>query len=246
MNTNNSHSLSELQAILGIKFKNETILKEALIHRSFSNALTSKDKTNNERLEFLGDAVLELAVTKMLFNKFPSLPEGKLTSYRSSLVRTQSLADEALKLNLGKYILMNSGEERTGGRNRPYILANTFEAIIGAIYLDSGLDAAETFIHKNVFLKIDGIVKTHADEDPKSKLQEISQEKFKITPKYELIKAIGPDHNKKFWMAAYIGNAIVGEGEGESKQTAEQGAADQALKNWNKIRALIRKTNDVK
>lgn len=246
MNTNNSQSLKELQDILGVKFKNVLLLREALIHRSFSNNLSSKDKTNNERLEFLGDAVLELAVTKMLFNKFPNSSEGKLTSYRSSLVRTQSLADEAQKLNLGKFILMNSGEERTGGRSRPYILANTFEAVIGAIYLDLGFEAAEDFIHKNVFLKIDEIVKNHADEDPKSKLQEIAQEKFKITPKYELVKAIGPDHNKKFWMAAYIGDVIVGEGEGESKQSAEQAAADLALKNWSKITAILQKSNDLK
>lgn len=231
-------NLVVIQKKLGYKFKNIDIFIEALTHRSFRN--TKGVSSNNERLEFLGDAVLELSVTEMLFFKFPNLPEGKLTSYRSSLVKTQSLADESNRLGVGKFIFMNIGEEKTGGRSRPYILANTLEAIIGAIYLDSDYISVKDFIEKNIFYKIDSIIKTNADEDPKSKLQEIAQEEFKITPKYSMVKEFGPDHKKQFWMAAFLNDIKISEGSGISKQVAEQDAAKKALEEWETIKKLIK------
>lgn len=230
-------SLESIQKKISYIFKKPEILIEALTHRSYRS---TKNNTNNERLEFLGDAVLELCVTEMLFFKFPNLPEGKLTSYRSSLVKTQSLADESSKLGIGEFIFMNSGEEKTGGRTRPYILANTLEALIGAIYLDSNYLTVKDFIEKNIFYKIDSIIQTNADEDPKSKLQEIAQEKFKITPKYSMIRESGPDHKKKFWMAAFLNDLKISEGVGVSKQIAEQDAAKKALEDWKSIEKLVK------
>lgn len=234
-------NLENIQKKISYKFKKLEILIEALTHRSYRG---SRKITNNERLEFLGDAVLELCVTEMLFFKFPNLPEGKLTSYRSSLVKTQSLADESSKLGIGDFIFMNAGEEKTGGRTRPYILANTLEALIGAIYLDSNYATVKDFIKTNIFYKIDSIIETNADEDPKSKLQEIAQEEFKITPRYSMIKASGPDHKKKFWMAAFLNDTKISEGVGASKQIAEQNAARKALKDWKRIEKLLKNRDD--
>lgn len=203
-------------------FKNVKTLEEAFTHRSFS-------RENNERLEFLGDAVLELAITEFLYADFPERTEGELTSFRAAIVRTESLADEAVKLNLGDYIQMSKGEEATGGRTRQYILADVFEAVIGAIYLDQGYETAKEFIKKFVYYKIQEIVENRMDIDAKSKLQELSQEKFKQTPFYKVVTEEGPDHDKTFTVVAVIGDTEYGAGTGKSKQIAEQDAAKNTL-----------------
>lgn len=225
---------NELEKKIGHKFNDRELFKESLIHRSYRNDVLKRDKiVNNERLEFLGDAVLELVVTQYLFESYPKYPEGDLTSFRAALVRTESLAEEALRLGIGEFIYMSNGEEATGGRERPYILANTVEAIIGAIYLDSDYDAAKQFIINEICYKITDIVENRTDIDAKSKLQEKAQEELKITPKYKMISSKGPDHNKTFTMGLVLGEHVIAKAEGDSKQKAEQNAAAKALEDWD-------------
>jgi ribonuclease-3 len=213
----------------------EELLKEALTHRSFINEAKNSALKHNERLEFIGDAVLELVVTEFLFLKYPEYPEGLLTSFRAALVKTESLAEESKRLEVGKFIIMSKGEENTGGRDRTYILANTFEAIIGAIYLSTGYEDAKSFIIENVCYKTEEIVKSREDIDSKTKLQELSQEVARLTPIYELKSENGPDHNKTFEMTVLIGEHEFGTGTGKSKQEAQQSAATNALKEWNNL-----------
>lgn len=231
-----NNTLEELENNLDIKFINTELLKHALIHRSFLNENHTEDLGNNERLEFLGDAVLELITTEYLYLKYPDRAEGELTSFRSAIVKTSSLGETAQQLGIGKFIFMSKGEEVTGGRERLYILANTFEAILGAIYLDQGYDKAKWFVTKKLLPKMDDIIKNRLDIDPKSKLQELSQEVLNYTPIYELISSEGPDHNKNFNMAVKIREKVFGEGRGKSKQEAEQNAAQEALDNWEDLR----------
>lgn len=233
MSTNKD--LSILEGSLGINFNNSDLLKTALTHRSYLNENFGNDLSNNERLEFLGDAVLELITTEYLFLNYPDRAEGELTSFRSALVKTSSLGETALELGLGDHILMSKGEEVTGGRKRPYILANTFEAVLGAIYLDQGYGIAKKFVITKLLPKIDAIIKDRLDIDPKSKLQELSQEVLNFTPIYELLTAEGPDHDKSFSMAVKILDRKFGEGKGKSKQEAEQNAAQNALDNWKEL-----------
>ncbi len=216
---------------LNIEFKDHNLLQEALIHRSVLNELKGEGKQSNERLEFLGDAVLELIATEYLFDKYPTRPEGDLTSFRAAVVRTESLAEAALKLDYSQYLYMSKGEEATGGRTRPYILANSFEAVLGAIYLDQGYEIAREFVIKHLLYKLPNIINNRLDIDNKSKLQEISQELLRQTPKYEVIEEKGPDHDKEFKVQVLIGERIYGEGQGKSKQEAEQNAAEDALAN---------------
>ncbi|MEI6462214.1 MAG: ribonuclease III [bacterium] len=220
----------ELEKILGVKFNDAVLLKSALIHRSFLNEVKNTEFENNERLEFLGDAVLELLTSDFLFKKLPGRPEGDLTSFRAALVKTESLSEISTRLGVGKYIYMSRGEETTGGRSRTYVLANTFEAILGSIYLDSGLDVVEKFLKRELYGKLDAIVASRSDIDPKSRLQEIAQLTFKSTPYYELINEEGPDHSKIFTMCIKIQDKVYGSGKGKSKQDAEQNAALEALK----------------
>ncbi|BCX13870.1 MAG: ribonuclease 3 [Candidatus Dojkabacteria bacterium] len=219
---------------LEINPKTEDLFHTALVHKSIINEANNNFESN-ERLEFLGDAVLELVTTEFLYLNYPSYPEGDLTSFRAALVKTESLAEEAKRLGIGKFIYMSNGEEATGGRERPYILANTLEAVIGALYLDQGYKACQTFIIKNICYKIEKIINKRLDIDSKSKLQELSQEVTKITPTYELVSASGPDHNKVFEMAVKIGDYIFATGKGKSKQEAEQDAATKALNNWDDL-----------
>ncbi len=216
----------ELDALLKTidiaQFKNHRLLEEALTHRSFS-------KRHNERLEFLGDAVLELVITELLFRDFSSRTEGELTSFRAAIVRTESLAEEATKLNLGAYIRMSKGEEATGGRQRQYILADVFESLVGAIHLDQGYEQAKHFIIKHLYYKINQIVENRTDIDSKSKLQEYAQEHYKETPFYKVVKEDGPDHDKIFTVVVMIGTKEYETGTGKSKQLAEQDAAGRTL-----------------
>ncbi|MEI7578754.1 MAG: ribonuclease III [bacterium] len=228
-------SSNELVTKINLNFHNESLLQEALTHRSFINENKDVQTHHNERLEFLGDAVLELLVTDYLFAVYPERPEGELTSFRSATVKTESLAETALGLDLGEYLFMSKGEETSGGRTRPYILANAFEALIGAIYLDQGLPAVKQFLEQFLFSKIRNIVTNRLDIDSKSKLQEIAQDKVSFTPIYELISETGPDHEKIFEMAVKIGKNFFGKGKGHNKQEAEQNAAEQALESWENL-----------
>jgi len=226
--------LHKLEETLGIKFNEIGLLERALTHRSFLNEARNVELQSNERLEFLGDAVLELITSEYLFNKYTDRPEGELTSFRAAVVRTESLAETSLKLMYSDYLYLSKGEEATGGRKRPYILANTYEAVLGAIYLDQGYETAKDFVTKTLLYKLEKIVEQRLDIDNKSKLQEYAQDSVKETPRYEVIKETGPDHDKEFTVAVIIRGKELGTGVGKSKQEAEQKAAQDALKNWPK------------
>jgi ribonuclease-3 len=218
-----------LETKLGLSFKSLDLLIEALTHRSYLNEHREYTGSHNERLEFLGDAVLELAATDFLFKKFPTKPEGELTSYRAALVNTVSLAESAQALGINDYLLLSKGESKDTGRARDVILADAFEAIIGAIYLDSGFASAESFIAKNLYSKIDDVIANRSYQDAKSRFQEIAQEKRGVTPNYETLSEIGPDHDKRFTVGVFIGSEEIARGVGQSKQEAEQSAAQAGL-----------------
>lgn len=222
----------DFEKVIEVTFENKDLLYTALTHRSYLNEKNDQSINHNERIEFLGDAVLELIISDYLFNAYPERAEGDLTSFRAATVKTESLAETALQYQYGNYIFMSKGEEQTGGRERPYILANTFEAVLGAVYLDKGFKHAQDFVNRTLVGKIESIVENRLDIDAKSKLQEIAQEELKETPAYELVKAEGPDHDRIFTMKVIIGSKDFGEGSGASKQEAEQAAADFALENW--------------
>lgn len=214
---------------INIVFRDKSILKQAFVHRSYINENKSSGLEHNERLEFLGDAVLELVVTDYLYNKYTTKPEGELTAYRSSLVNSTTLADAATKLDMNKFLLLSKGETKDTGRARQYILANTFESVIGAIYIDQGYDTAKKFISETIFDLIEDIIKQGTWIDAKSSFQEKAQEEVGITPAYKTIKETGPDHNKQFTVGLYLETKLVAEGVGKSKQEAEQDAARKAL-----------------
>ncbi len=214
---------------LGLSFKNLDLLVEALTHRSYLNEHREYAGSHNERLEFLGDAVLELAVTNFLFKKFPAKPEGELTAYRAALVNTVSLAESSQALGVNDFLLLSKGESKDTGRARDVILADAFEAIIGAAYLDQGYDAAEAFIARNLYTKIDDVIAKRSYQDAKSRFQELAQEKRGTTPSYETLSEVGPDHDKRFTVGVFIGRDEIARGEGKSKQEAEQSAAQAGL-----------------
>jgi ribonuclease-3 len=214
---------------LGLTFNDPALLEEALTHRSYLNE-NPEAKTHNERLEFLGDAVLELASTDFLFRKYPQMQEGMLTSYRAALVNTGSLAAAAKTLGLGGIIRLSKGEARDAGRARENILADAFEAIIGALYLDQGYAAAEAFAAEHLFGTLESVIAAGGYQDAKSRFQERVQEKRGVTPSYRIVAEEGPDHARTFTVGAYIGQKKVAEGKGKSKQEAEQAAAGNALK----------------
>lgn len=219
---------------IGVTFKNLDLLREAFTHRSYLNEHRGLKTGHNERLEFLGDAVLELVITEYLFSKFPNEPEGKLTAYRSALVNTNSIADAAVRWKMNDFLLLSKGEAKDTGRARQYILANTFEAVIGAVYLDQQYEVAKDFIGRSLFGEIDKIVQHRLWQDPKSRFQEEAQERVGITPNYVVVKESGPDHDKRFEIGLYVGSDLVATGEGRSKQEAEQAAAEAGLakKSW--------------
>ena len=225
--------LAELEKILQVSFSDKELLRTALTHRSWVNENREKRKTHNERLEFLGDAVLELVVTEFLFNRFKDKPEGVLTSYRSALVNTQSLAYVAKKLGINDFLYLSKGESKDK-RARDGILADALEAIIGAIYIQRGYEKAKKFILDNIASRIDYIISKKLYLDPKSALQEIAQEKIKVTPTYKIIKEEGPDHDKTFTVQVIFGDTPITTGVGRNKQEAERDAARNALeiKKW--------------
>lgn len=212
-----------------LEFKNQKLLENAFVHRSYLNENPSFKLGSNERLEFLGDAVLEFLTSEHLYQKFPQEPEGTLTAYRSALVKTESLAATAKTLKFGERLKLSRGEDDSGGRESEHILANTFEAFLGALYLDQGTEKCRQFLKKVLFPKIEKIIKSGAYKDYKSLFQEIAQEKIGITPTYEVVDEWGPDHDKVFKVAVAIGSERKGVGEGSSKQRAEVEAARDAL-----------------
>lgn len=223
--------LSKLEALLGVEFQNKELLLSAITHRSYLNEHREATQEHNERLEFLGDAILELAVTDYLFNKYPNKPEGELTAVRAALVNTNSLSESSDKLGLNEYLLMSKGEAKDTGRARQYILANAFEAVIGAIYMDKGYEAAESFIAGQLYQKTDRIVEKRLWQDPKSRFQELAQENVSVTPTYEMLSQVGPDHDRVFTVGVFLKSEKVSEGQGRSKQEAEQAAAEKAIEN---------------
>ena len=222
--------LDNLEKKIGIKFSNENLLREALTHRSYINENPSWEVPHNERLEFLGDAVLELAVTKNLFDEYPDCSEGELTNIRAALVNYQMLSKIAKDINLDEAIFLSKGSSKETDRAKDAILANAFEAVVGAIYLDKGYDTAVSFIKTNVLKMLPEIMEKKLYKDPKSLLQEIIQEKAKLTPSYRVINESGPDHNKIFEVGVYFDGNLSGTGKGFSKQEAEVEAAKDALK----------------
>lgn len=227
-------SFSGFESKIGHTFKNPSLLETAFTHRSYLNENRAPGREHNERLEFLGDAVLELVVTDFLFAKYPDKPEGELTAIRAALVNTVSISDAATKLGMNDYLLLSRGEARDTGRARGIILANAFEAVIGALYLDAGYDTAHAFIADNLFHKTDEVVAKRLWQDPKSRFQEMAQEKHGLTPSYQLLHHTGPDHARTFTVGAFIGAERIATGEGKSKQEAEQMAAEKAIaaKGW--------------
>lgn len=211
------------------QFKDQLLLETALTHRSALNEHISQANESNERLEFLGDAVLELATTRFLYNRFPDEPEGTLTAYRSALVKTTTLAEVAQDLELGQKLYMSKGEESTGGRSNPSLLADTFEALVGALYLDQGYLVAAEFLEKHVFIKFDEIKEQGLFRDAKSQLQEVVQARGHQAPTYEVVAENGPDHNKQFTVRVLVDRVERGKGDGKSKQSAQQAAAQVAL-----------------
>jgi ribonuclease-3 len=224
-----------LEKRLKLKFKNKGLLKTAFIHRSYLNEHPNEKLAHNERLEFLGDAVLGLIVSNYLYNEYPNHPEGDLTNFRSSLVNARTLSKAASILKLGDCLYLSRGEEATGGRERQYILANTFEALIGAIFLDQGFGEAGRFIKEHLLTLLSEIIEKKLYKDFKSQLQEKAQEEVGFTPTYKLLAEKGPDHEKTFKIGVLVGRKRIGEGTGSSKQLAEQEAAKIALENWSKI-----------
>ena len=231
-------ALNKFQDKIGVVFKDERLLEMAFTHRSYLNENKNPPaggrREHNERLEFLGDAVLELVVTDFLYKKYPARPEGDLTAYRAALVNTVSISDAATQLGMNEYLLLSRGESRDTGRARQIILANAFEALIGALYLDQGYDAAQKFIADQLFHKTDEVVAKKLWQDAKSHFQELVQEHEGVTPTYKVVSQEGPDHSRTFTVGAYIRDEKIATGAGKSKQEAEQDAAGKALstKGW--------------
>ena len=226
-------TLLSLQKTIGITFRDPHILELAFIHRSHLNESTDAT-TSNERLEFLGDAVLSFLTSHFLYATYPDLPEGILTNIRSALVKTKSLSMIATTLTLGELLKLSRGEEDSGGRNNPSLLADAFEALLGAIFLDQGLDAARMLLESHLFTYAAEIVATKSYLDYKSLFQEIIQQDSRVSPVYRVVKSEGPDHAKTFWVEAVVGDAPIGHGTGKSKQEAEQEAARNALEKLQK------------
>ena len=226
-------NIEEVEAVLKITFTNKGLIEKALTHRSYLNENTEGIAESNERLEFLGDAVLQFLSSEYIFKRYSDFKEGDLTNLRSKIVNTESLAKESLRLKLGEHLLISRGEKETAKESN-YILANTFEATVGAIYLDQGIEVCREFVHRELFYKADKIIKRGNLKDAKSLYQEITQEKYSITPTYKLIEDEGPDHNKLFKVGVYLDKELVAEGEGTSKRKAQQDAAEDALAIENK------------
>ncbi|NTV44462.1 MAG: ribonuclease III [Candidatus Yonathbacteria bacterium] len=225
---------AKFQKRAGVLFSDEMLLQQAFTHRSYLNEHPDLPHTHNERLEFLGDAVLELSVTDFLYKNYPDKTEGDLTAYRAALVNTVSISNAGKELGMEECLLLSRGEARGTEKARQYILANTFEAVIGAVYLDQGYAAADAFINRHLTPQIAEIIKKRLWQDAKSYFQERAQDEVGVTPSYSVLEEVGPDHDKQFTVGVYLGNELVAKGTGRSKQDAEQEAANKGLevKKW--------------
>lgn len=225
---------SEFEKGIGITFDSKVLLKQAFTHRSYLNEHREEEMEHNERLEFLGDAVLELIVTRFLYEEYPDRPEGDLTAFRAALVNAVTLSEVASAIGMNDFLLLSRGEAKDTGRARGILLANAIEALIGAIYLDQGYDTTKIFIEKYLFPKMDEIMKKKLWRDPKSTLQEKIQDAEGATPHYAVVRETGPDHDKQFVVGVYAKDMLLAQGSGKSKQEAEQDAARNALeeKGW--------------
>ena len=226
--------LKKLESTIGVEFRNKDLLEQALVHRSYLNENPSFRLGHNERLEFLVDAVLELIITEALYRAYPDKPEGELTSLRAALVNSIMLSSVGVELNLNEFLRLSRGEAKDVGRARQFILANAFEALVGAVYLDQGYNSAQRLVERMLLPRIEQVLSERLYKDPKSLFQEEAQERVGITPTYEVLREWGPDHDKHFVVGVYLGPELVAEGEGSSKQTAEVEAARLALhaKQW--------------
>lgn len=226
-------NIAELEKRLGVEFDNKDLLLEALTHRSYLNENPDWGISHNERMEYLGDAVLELVVTEYLYNNYPN-PEGELTNWRAALVNANMLAKISSKIDLNDFVLLSRGESKDIGRARQFILANAIEAIIGAIYLDRGYEESKKFIERLILMELPDIIERKLYKDHKSLLQEMSQDKLGVTPTYEVLEEWGPDHDKHFRIGVFLEKDFMGEGKGPNKQEAQQNAAADALtkKGW--------------
>lgn len=221
---------SKFEKQLGLKFENKNFLIQAFCHRSYLNENPDFYLEHNERLEFLGDAVLELVVTEELYKKYPKKSEGELTNWRASLVNAKQLAELAKNLGFNDFLLLSKGEAKETGKARQYILANSFESLIGAMYLDQGYKICQDFIKKHLISKLAEIIEKGLFRDSKSCFQEEAQERVSFTPTYKVLKEWGPDHDKRFSIGVFLDKELIAQGEGSSKQEAEEEAAKQALK----------------
>ncbi len=230
MNNSIRKKFKNLEKDLGLTFESQDLLIQAFCHRSYLNENPEFELGQNERLEFLGDAVMELVVTEYLFKNYPDNPEGDLTDWRAALVNTRMISKVAEELGFSNYLLLSNGEKKEKGKAKRYMLADTFEAVIGAIYLDQGYKKSEEFITKNILKRLPKIIALELFKDPKSELQEIAQEKEGVTPTYQVIDEKGPDHDKRFLMGVFLKDKKLAEGKGGSKKEAEEKAAEKALK----------------
>jgi len=227
-------NLAVFEKKINIQFKNKDLLTQVFVHRSYLNENSAFKLDHNERLEFLGDAVLELMVTEELYKKLPN-PEGELTNIRSALVKGKTLSDLAADLDLNLYLMLSRGEGKSEGKARQIILANAFEALVGAIYLDQGFEVTKKFIMNVLMNRLQDVIDQKLYLDPKSHLQELSQADFGVTPNYKVISESGPDHNKIFLVGCFLDDRKVSEGSDSSKQSAEAVAATSALQKWKEI-----------
>ena len=240
--------IKKLEKLINVTFKNKDLLRQAMVHRSYLNEHKEFSLGHNERMEFLGDAVLELVITELLFDTYGN-PEGELTNWRAALVNAKMLADTAKQTGIEPFLYLSKGESQEAGtKARDYILANAMESIIGAIYLDQGYDGAADFIKQWIWGKIDHVLEHGLWMDPKSRFQESAQEKAGQTPTYKVLEEEGPDHDRRFKIGVYLGKELIAEGEGTSKQEAQVAAAEAglAVKKWKgpKIEIIKRKKND--
>jgi len=231
---NHMIQFSDFEKKIKVVFKDKNLLKQAFTHRSFINENPTTSLSHNERLEFLGDAVLELIVTDFLYRKYPNYAEGELTAVRSALVNAIIISEIASQVGMNDYLLLSKGEAKDNGKARQYILANTYEALVGAMYLDQGYEVVNKFITRTLLPKTEEIVNKKLWRDAKSLVQEKAQEFVSVTPAYKVLQQTGPDHDKHFTVGIYFGGDLIAEGKGKSKQEAEQKAAENALKlkNW--------------
>ncbi len=234
---NMEERFKKLEEKTKVEFKNKDLLFQAFCHRSYLNENPNFNLGHNERLEFLGDAVLELVITSYLYFTYPDESEGMLTTWRAALVNTKQIGNTAEDLGFQEFILLSRGEKNEKGKALLCILANTFEAFIGAVYIDQGYDTVERFVRDNLICRLDKIIKEESYRDPKSQLQEITQEELSITPSYDVLQEKGPDHQKSFIMGVFLNNNLIGKGHGQSKKEAEEEAAKEALskKKWLKL-----------